>query len=156
VKESADHVDAIGILLDKPREWGTKPLGELQTLLTRSREGFTPERLRKAHELHYHKALVDIISMIKHAAREDEPLLTAEERVSQALRKITAGKEFTSEQQEWLDHIRRHLVANLSIDEDDFEVMPVFSREGGLGKARRIFGGQLPDLIRRLNEEIAA
>jgi hypothetical protein len=32
----------------------------------------------------YHKALVDIISMVKHAAREDEPLYTAEQRVTRA------------------------------------------------------------------------
>jgi len=45
--------------------------------------------------MHYHKALVDIISMIKHAAKEGEPLLTAEERVERAFAKVVTGKTFT-------------------------------------------------------------
>jgi hypothetical protein len=31
-----------------------------------------------------HAALADIISMVKYAAREEEPLLTAEERMARA------------------------------------------------------------------------
>ena len=44
--------------------------------------------LQKAHEVHYHKALVDIISMIKHAAKAEEPLYTAGERVERAIEKV--------------------------------------------------------------------
>ncbi len=48
--------------------------------------------------------------MVKHAAKEEEPLLTAAERVERAFAKITAGQQFTEEQQKWLDRIRAHLV----------------------------------------------
>ena len=106
--------------------------------------------------MHYHKALVDIISMVKHAAREQEALLTAEERVDRALQALRAGRTFTPEQEEWLEFIRRHLVVNLSIDRGDFEVLPVFTQRGGLGKARKVFGSELDELIRRLNEAVAA
>ena len=114
------------------------------------------ENLQKAHEIHYQKALVDIISMIKHAAREDEPLYTAEQRIQRAFMKVTAGRAFTPEQQQWLERIRVHLIENLSIDESDFENLPVFNRYGGWGRASKAFHGQLPDLLRSFNEAIAA
>jgi type I restriction enzyme R subunit len=156
VQENPAHIEAIGILLDRPREWGTQALTELRTKLAETRERFTPEQLQKAHEVHYHKALVDIISMVKHAAREQEQLLTAQERVAHALEKLAAGKTFTSAQQAWLDRIREHLVANLSIDREDFEELPVFTRHGGWMKADQDFGGKLIQFLREVNEAIAA
>ncbi|WP_298271077.1 type I restriction-modification enzyme R subunit C-terminal domain-containing protein [Geobacter sp.] len=40
---------------------------------------------------------------------------------------------FTDEQQRWLEMIRDHVVANLSIERDDFAYVP-FAQEGGIGK----------------------
>lgn len=94
--------------------------------------------------------------MVKHAAREQEPLYTAEERVRRAFDGLTKGKQFTDEQQQWLKRIQEHLVANLTIDKDDFEVVPIFTHFGGWGRANRIFDNRLDDIIRDLNEAIAA
>lgn len=156
VRENAERVQAIGILLERPRDWGTDALADLRRTLSAAPQRFSEETLRRAHDVHYHKALVDIISMVKHAAREQEALLTAEERVGRALQALRAGRTFTPEQEEWLEFIRRHLVVNLSIDRGDFEVLPVFTQRGGLGRARKVFGSQLDELIRRLNEAVAA
>ncbi len=112
--------------------------------------------MRRAHEVCYRKALVDIISMVKHAAGEQEPLLTASERVDRAFAVVTAGQTFTPDQQRWLDRIREHLVENLTIDPEDFDLIPVFSRDGGWRQADRVFEGHLEDLIRRLNQAVAA
>ncbi len=120
VKENPEKIAAIGILLDRPQEWGTDALSELKQKLETTPQRFTLENLQRAHSVRYQKALVDIISMVKHAAHEEEELLTAEERVSRAFEKVAAGKTFTTEQQVWLDRIRAHLTANLSIDKEDF------------------------------------
>src|SRR6185436_12708744 len=127
VKENPAQVTAIEILLDRPKEWNTEALGELRKKLSATTERFTPENLEKAHRVRYDKALVDIISMVKHAAREEEPLFTAEERVRHAFAKVTNGKQFSEEQGKWLDRIREHMIANLSIDKEDFEVVPIFT-----------------------------
>ena len=94
--------------------------------------------------------------MVKHAAHEEEPLFTAEERVKNAFDRLTEGKSFTADQLQWLERIREHLIANLSIDKDDFEVVPIFTHFGGWGRANRVFNNQLDDIIRDLNEAIAA
>ena len=94
--------------------------------------------------------------MVKHAADTMEPLLTAEERVDQAVTKITTGRSLNDEQQRWMDRIREHLITNLSISQDDFDSLPIFEREGGWGRANRVFDGRLDILIHELNEAIAA
>jgi len=156
VKDNPAQIAAIGILLDRPQDWSTQALGELRLKLTATPERFTIQNLQKAHQIRYHKALADIISMVKRAAHEEAPLLTAEERVKLAFEKVTADKTFTDEQQQWLDRIRDHLVENLSIDEEDFEELPVFTRFGGWGKANRVFDDQLAEMIKQINEAIAA
>ena len=156
VKDNPAQIEAIRILLERPREWGTQALTELRGKLAQTRERFTPDMLQKAHEVHYRKALVDLISMVKHAANDGSPLLTATERIDQAILTLSAGRQFTAAQQAWLERIRDHLVKNLSIDREDFDDLPVFARPGGWVAADREFEGKLSDLLAELNERIAA
>ena len=74
-----------------PKDWNTAAISELRKKLAAASERFTVENLRRAHEIHYRKALVDIISMVKHAAEEEQPLLTAEERVDRALARLSVA-----------------------------------------------------------------
>jgi len=124
VQENATHIEAIRILLNRPQQWGTDALVELRKTLATAPQRFTVESLQRVHAVRYHKALVDLISMVKHAAREQEPLLTAEERVDRALTKITTGRKLTPAQQRWLDRIREHLITNLTIDREDLTLCP--------------------------------
>jgi type I restriction enzyme R subunit len=156
VDENPAQIEAIRILLDRPRDWSTAALTELRNKLAMAPERFTVELLQKAHALRYDKALADIISMVKHAARNEEPLLTAAERVDRAMAGILASREFTTEQRQWLDRIREHLAENLWIDKEDFEFAPVLSRAGGWKPADRTFEGKLESLLKTLNEAIAA
>ena len=156
VQDNPAQIEAIRILLDRPQHWGTDALSELRTKLSATKERFTVDNLQKVHAAAYGKNLVDIISMVKHAAKDEEPLLTAAERVDRALARITQGQTFNEEQQRWLDRIRSHLIENLSIDRDDFDVIPIFSREGGWGRANRIFGDRLESILMELNEALAA
>lgn len=156
VRDNPEQVEAISILRERPQDWSTSALSELRKKLAQAVERFTVENLRRAHEIHYRKALVDLISMVKHAAEEEQPLLTAEERIDRALARITEGESFTSEQQQWLERIRAALIENLSIDEEDFDALPVLQREGGWGRANRAFNNKLRELLPRINEAIAA
>jgi type I restriction enzyme R subunit len=55
-----------------------------------------------------------------------------------------------------MDRIRDHLRENLSIDQEDFETLPIFTRYGGWGKVQTVFKDQLPELIKEFNRAIAA
>lgn len=155
IKENPEHIASIKILLDRPKDWNTKSLIELREKLAINK--FPEKYLQEVHKLVYNKALADIISMVKHAAKEEEPILTSEERVNIALDKITKGKNFNYEQLQWLGYIKQHLIKNLTIDEDDLRNAPVFESRGGIGKARKVFGKEeLKKLIEEINYNIAA
>jgi type I restriction enzyme R subunit len=154
VRENPDHIEAIQILLQKPKEWKAEVLSELRKKL--ALHNFPEKELQKAHRLVHNRALADIISMIKHAAAGQEPIYTAEERVDKALKRVMKGRSFNGEQLEWLEFIRQHLIANLSIAMEDFEYVPVFERHGGKGKAIKVFGNRLESLIAEINFAIAA
>ncbi len=121
VKENLAHIEAVRILLERPADWSTEALKELKQKLMTAPERFTVEVLQTAHKLKYDKALVDIISMVKHAASTQNPLLTAGERAARAIEVISTGRTFTEAQQKWLSRIESHLAENLSIEQDDFD-----------------------------------
>lgn len=154
VKDNPEHIEAIRILLERPKEWKTTALNELREKLARNH--FPEKELQKAHKLVHNKSLADIISMVKHAAKEQEPILSAEERVDRALEKVKEGKLFDEDQINWMGLIREHLVKNLTIEMNDFEYAPIFERQGGQMKARKIFREELESLIEEINYAIAA
>lgn len=154
VEGHKDAIEAMRILLQKPQDWSPKALKELKEALQGGH--FEVVQLQKAHALVHHKDLADILSMVKHAVREEEPLLTAAERVDRALAALMAGKSFNEEQKAWLGYLREHLVANLSLDPEDFDLAPALETHGGLSRARKVFGAQLDTLIQDLNAACAA
>ena len=117
---------------------------------------FNEADLQKAHAIVYSKSLADIISMIKRASQDVAPIYTAAERVDYAMRRFMNGQIFDEEQTKWLELIRNHLIENLTIDVEDFGLMPIFTREGGKSKAKKVFGDNLSGMVARFNELIAS
>ena len=153
VKTNADKVSALSVLLKRPKDWRPTVFDELKRSLNQN--GFDPGKLQEAHRANGFKALADVISMVKHAAEAQQPILTAEERVKRAMNKLVESQKFTSEQMQWLSLIQEHLIKNLSIDEEDFDVMPLLEMRGGSAKAKKVFG-ELSPLINQFNEAVAA
>ncbi len=153
VRDNPEHIEAITILLERPKEWRTDLLQDLSIKLKENH--YIERELRTAHKLVYHKALADIISMIKHAAGKG-PLLDVEERIALAVQMVCGNRSFSEEQRKWIEYIRQHLVANLSLGLDDFDAFPVFEQRGGLRKARRLFKDELESLVHDFNAAVAA
>lgn len=156
VTDNAAQIEGLRVLLSRPQEWSTDALKELREELGGAPERFTEDNLRRAFEATHHKALVDIISMVKRAADEASSLLTAEERVDTAVARVADGRNLTVDQAKWLDYIRQHLIQNLTIDREDFENVPVLANRGGWGRADFVFGGQLPELLIEIQREVVA
>jgi type I restriction enzyme R subunit len=151
VSVNPEHVEAIRILHDRPRDWDTGALDELRQSLARQPEGFNDADLRRA----YHHSLADIISMVHHADRGD-PLMSAEERVDAALHRLLGERTLTEAQKKWLALIRRHLIANLAIAREDFELIEFEQAGATWGRVNRDFEGMLPDLLVEFNEALAS
>lgn len=154
IKNNPEHIEAIEVLLSRPKNWNADVLDDLRDKLKKN--DFSIKNLQRGHELVYEKPLADIISMVKHASNYDVPILTAQERVKNAVNKIIGTHSFSDEQINWLKYIQEHLIENLAISQEDFELMPVFERRGGISKARQIFGKDFEPLIHEINEALAA
>jgi type I restriction enzyme R subunit len=154
VRENTSQFEAIRILLKRPHDWKPETLSELKRVLRAN--DFDEKRLRSATAKVYRKDLADLISMIKHAADKQAPLLTASERVTKAIEELEAFHSFNVEQKKWLGFIAEHLKENLSISKEDFDFQPVFEQRGGLARARQVFGSELQPLIDRLNYTLVA
>lgn len=154
IRKNPEHIDAIDILLNKPKEFHTDELKALREKLATRPDNlvdkFNERNLRRA----YNKELADIVSIIRHAAKNDE-LLTVESRVDRALAKVKVKHQFSEAQSAWLEHIRYHLVTNLLIEKDDIDTLPIFTRQGmNYSKLNRLFDGKLDELLKEINEAV--
>ena len=154
VQENPEHITAIDILLNRPKDFHTKQLEDLRNKLATKPDSlvdkFNERNLRRA----YNRELADIISIIRHAAKGEE-LLTTESRISQALARVKAKKSFTQEQEKWLELIKRHLITNLLIEKDDLDFLPIFTREGlNYERLEEMFDGKLEQILEKINEAV--
>jgi hypothetical protein len=96
-----------------------------------------------------------MISIVKHSSAVQSPLLTAEERGNRAIDRFLTRQKLTSEQMHWLYLVQEHLVKNLAMEEEDFDLTPLLEMRGGKAKAEKVFA-DLPQLVLELNEAVAA
>ena len=144
VAAEAETIDALSVLLARPKRLEPRRARGAARRAQARRPSTSPRRTWSVpHQAAYHKALVDIISMVKRAAARHRT--AADRRGARRGRDaaVTAGRDLTAEQSSWLDRIQLHLVQNLSIDREDFDARAVLSDHGGWGRANKSFDGQL-------------
>jgi type I restriction enzyme R subunit len=123
--------------------------------LWRAHWAIEPDKVRgRAH------GLVDLVSLVRHAIKPDEPVGPVAELVEERYaawldENAKAGITFKRDERRWLDAIKDHIANALAIEPDDFSDVP-FSAMGGLAKVHQLFGDRLPKLLEELNERLAA
>jgi len=133
-----------------PRVWTPE-------LLWRAYETLDRDRVRGASG---RRLLTDIVSLIRYALHQRDRLVPYAEQVRERFdrwlaQQRQAGREFSEDQVRWLEMIRDHFATSLEISVEDFDEVP-FAQEGGLGRARQVFGDRLGPILKELNEELAA
>jgi type I restriction enzyme R subunit len=146
-----EHIKELADAIEKPPYlWNESQLWNAYAALEKSKvKGASAKRI-----------LTDLVSLVRFAIHQDNELIPFPERVNANFRawltsQESGGKKFTEEQRRWLEMIRDHIAANLSIEPDDFELSP-FNREGGLGKVHQLFGDKLNAIMEELSETLAA
>jgi type I restriction enzyme R subunit len=146
-----DDVKALAAAIKAPpRSWTPEVLWRAYEVLERDKvRGASGKRL-----------LTDIVSLVRFALHQDQELVPNADRVRTQFaawmgQQANRGREFTEQQVRWLTMMRDHIATSLEIGVDDFDAVP-FAQEGGLGRARQVFGDGLEALLRELNEVLAA
>jgi type I restriction enzyme, R subunit len=171
VAENRHEIDALEFFYTQPysKRLRYKDIKELADAIKAPPRSWTPEKLWRAYETlaknkvrgaSAKRLLADVVSLVRFALHQDEELSPFGDHVRDRFagwieQQQNQGRAFTSEQTRWLEMMRDHIATSLEMDVDDFDLAP-FAEEGGLGKATQVFGMKLPEVIRELNEVLAA
>jgi type I restriction enzyme, R subunit len=164
VHENENKLNALEIVMNKPKSLQLSDLKELAKILRRQPEAYSVEKLNKALELsskeklsqHSNKVLdqiSELISYIQYAEDTDE-FLSMQERVDEAVIKIVASEKFNIEQIKWFNVIRDFVITRLKINKEDINSSSVFRKVGGYKTLNEVFNGKLDRLMEALNEAI--
>lgn len=146
-----DDIEALAdAIVAPPRAWTRERLWEAYETLERDKvRGSSSTRL-----------FTDIVSLVRFALHRDESLVPFGEQARERFDAWMAqqrgrGREFSEEQVRWLEMMRDHIAASWEIEVEDFDYAP-FAEQGGRGRAVQVFGPELEELLRELNEVLAA
>ncbi len=151
IQENMNLIPALQVVCTRPKELTRAQLRELKIAL--DQQGFTEKSLQTAwRDTKNEDIAADIISFIRQQAIGD-PLVDHEERIKNAMKKIYAMKPWPKVQKAWLERIEKQLINESVLDPDPekaFNVEPFKSR-GGYKQLNKIFGGQLDDIVSKIN-----
>jgi type I restriction enzyme R subunit len=170
VADNKDEITALQILYSRPRAQRLRfrEVKELAQTIARPPYQWTPEKLWEAYEQldrskvrgSGQRVITDLVSLVRVALEQDDRLVPYPELVdgrfrAWLLQQENAGRTFTSEQLTWLERIRDHVAASLSITTDDFGYTP-FAEAAGLARATQVFGDDLGSLLNEISDVLAA
>jgi type I restriction enzyme R subunit len=171
IKDNKDEVTALQILYSKPYKERLRfeQIKELAERIEKPPHNWHIDSLWNAYAaLEKSKVrgvstkhlLTDLVSLVRFAIHQENELVPFPDRVEANFnawlaQQENSGKKFTDEQKHWLEMIKNHIAANLSIETDDFEYSP-FIQQGGLGKMHDVFGTDYARVLEELNEVLVA
>ncbi len=172
IDENKNELTALQLIYNKPygqRHLTYEAIRDLAEAIKKPPYGLTPELVWQAYEqleqskvkkAGAQKLLTDIISLIRFTIGEDAILEPFPETVNRRFsdwlsQQKNAGRNFTTEQMEWLQMIKEHIATSVKVTVDDFELTP-FQEKGGAVRASKVFGQQLDKLLEELNGVLVA
>ena len=170
IDDNRDEITALEVLYSQPYGGGLsyKDIKELADAISRPPHRWTPEALWEAYETldaskvrgSGHRVSTDLVSLVRYALGEADELVAFPELVNDRfeawlLQQSNAGRSFSQEQLAYLELIKARIATNLSIAPAEL-MGPPFSTQGGLGKARQLFGAELDALLNELTLALAA
>jgi type I restriction enzyme R subunit len=175
IKEHKDELDAIQLIYAKPytqRHLSYQQIEALAEEIKQPPYNIAPLEVWKAYEqlekakvkgVPAKELLTNIVSLIRFSTGLSDVLEPFPELVNQRFnawlqqQNLSAGgRGFSAEQQQWLQRIKEQIANNAEFEMDDFEMIPECKSEGGLLKAKQLFGKELPVIVQELNGYLIA
>ena len=169
IKEHKDELDAIQLIYVKPytqRHLSYQQIEELAEEIKQPPYNIAPLEVWKAYEqlekakvkgVPAKELLTNIVSLIRFSTGLSDVLEPFPELVNQRFDAwLQQQSDFSEEQQQWLQRIKDQIANNAEFEMDDFEMIPACKEEGGLLKARALFGKKLPTIVKELNGYLIA
>ena len=171
INQNKDEIIALSIFYNEPhrrKEITYNMINEVYEKLKIDKPNLSPMRVYVAYSslegqqtLHNPiSQLTAIVSIIRKICKIDSELTIYSQIVDKnfknwIFKRHEGSKEkFTDEQMKWLRMIKEHIASSFHIEEDDFSRAP-FDAEGGLGKIYQLFGNQMQEVIKDINEALS-
>lgn len=171
LEENRDEIEALTIFYKTPHRRQDVTYAMIKAVMDKIRADqpkLAPLRVWRAYaQLDDYKGenpvneLTALIALIRRACGIDQTVSRHSETVRKNFqdwimnRHSGSGEKFNSDQMEWLQMIRDHIITSFHIEKDDLDMAP-FDAKGGMGKMYKLFGTNMDKLINELNEALAA
>ncbi|MBX0359159.1 type I restriction-modification system endonuclease [Halobacillus sp. Nhm2S1] len=151
IEENMNQIPALKLVVTRPRDLTRENLRQLRIALDQM--GYNETNLQAAwRDAKNEDIAADIISFIRQQAIGD-PLVSHEERIKNAMKKVYSMKVWPKAQKDWLQRIEKQLLKESILDPDPeraFNVEPFKSR-GGYKQLNIIFNGELDSIVEKIN-----
>ncbi|WP_420621414.1 DEAD/DEAH box helicase family protein [Candidatus Poriferisodalis sp.] len=170
IDDNRDEITALQVLYSQPYGGGLgyDDIKELASAIKRPPHRWTPDALWEAYETldaskvrgSGHRVSTDLVSLVRYTLGEAEVLVSYPDLVNERfeawlLQQSNTGRSFSQEQAAYLELVKDRIATNLGIEPTEL-MAPPFSTQGGLGKARQLFGDELDALLNELTLALAA
>ena len=149
LKTNKDKIEALEIICTRPADL---TVADLRTLsLTLDARGFNPIQLNTAVEqITHEECAADIITLVRRYAIGSS-LISHEERIHNAIKKLCKAHSFTAGEKKWIDRIEKYLINESILNEKTFDEFMAWRNQGGFNKVNKIFNNNLGSIIKELN-----
>ncbi len=167
IEKNRDQITALDIIYSKPyrmREITFSDIKNLAHAIEKPPYNLTSRILWNAYQRldksrvksNPVKMLTDLISLVRYSSGKEESLLPFSEIIHEKFEKWltqqeSSGRQFTSEQKEWLVMIKNAVASSVSIEIDALDDVP-FNQKGGRVKFYEIFGDEYEKILDELHE----
>lgn len=151
IQSNLNKIPALMVVTQRPKELTRKQLKELKLAL--DREGYSETKLRTAwRESKNEDLAASIIGYIRQMAL-GAPLVSYEERVDDAMKRILKSRSWTNPQRKWLDRIASQLKEETIVDREALD-RGQFKSHGGFARLNKVFDGELEKLLGDIQDEV--
>ena len=149
IKTNRNKIEALEIICTRPADLTLADLRNVS--MTLDANGFNSMQLNTAiQQLTQEECAADIITLIRSYAI-GSPLVSHEERIRNAVKKLCKAHTFTASEKKWIDRIEKYLINESVLNIQTFDEFTAWRTQGGFSKINKIFSGALTAIVRELN-----
>nr|MBP3281041.1 type I restriction-modification system endonuclease [Treponema sp.] len=154
LEENRNKIDALEIVCARPADLTLADLRKLS--MTLDANGYNTIQLNTAvQKVTKEESAADIITLIRRYAI-GSPLISHEERIHNAIKKLNKAHDFTAGEKKWIDRIEKYLINESVLNVQTFDEYMAWRNQGGFAKVNKIFNNKLSSIIKELNTYLYA
>ena len=149
LRTNRNKIAALDIVCTRPADLTLADLRNLSKTLDSN--GYNSIHLNTAvQQVTKEECAADIITLVRRYAI-GSPLISHEERIHNAVKKLCKAHDFTAGEKKWIERIEKYLINESVLNAQTFDEYLAWRNQGGFSKVNKIFSNTLGSIIKELN-----